>query len=92
MIINDSKKRKKRYTQTRKNKNMGFFFTIVWMYLNSVYMCMFHMKEKSIQRLKHNSLSPIVRNKVGYWFNRRTDTCIILCDYKAVRIAKTNKG
>lgn len=91
MIINDSKKRKKSYRQTRKNKNMAFF-TIVWMYLNSAYMCMFHMKEKSIQRLKHNSLSPIVRNKVGYWFNRRTDTCIILCDYKAVRIADTNKG
>lgn len=87
-----AKKEKKASDKQEKNKNMVFFFTIVWMYLNSAYMCMFHMKEKSIQRLKHNSLSPIVRNKVGYWFNQRTDTCIILCDYKAVRIAKTNKG
>lgn len=92
MIINDSKKRKKASDKQEKIRIWGFFFTIVWMYLNSAYMCMFHMKEKSIQRLKHNSLSPIVHNKVGYWFNRRTDTCIILCDYKAVRIAETNKG
>ena len=85
-------KKERKASDKQEKIRIWVFFTIVWMYLNSAYLCMFHMKEKSIQRLKHNSLSPIVRNKVGYWFNRRTDTCIILCDYKAVRIAKTNKG
>lgn len=58
----------------------------------SVHVYVLHVGKIHSKVIKQNSLSPIVRNKVGYWFDQRTDTCIILPDCKAVRIAKTNKG
>ena len=42
MIINDSKKRKKNYRQTRKNKNMAFFYRSLDVFEFSVHVYVSH--------------------------------------------------
>ena len=36
-------KKEKKATDKQEKIRIWVFFTIVWMYLNSVFMCMFHM-------------------------------------------------